>query len=114
MKDGRFTGRMVGDLLHGEGKKHAVIALANYQELDLKRCTAYSDSVNDLPMLSTVGTAVAINPDSKLRKAAMERGWEVRDYRRLRRIFRRAGGMRLAAGVGLAGLGLGAWLRWRR
>lgn len=114
VKDGRFTGRMVGDLLHGEGKKHAVIALANYQELDLERCTAYSDSVNDLPMLSTVGTAVAINPDSKLRKAAMERGWEVRDYRRLRRIFRRAGGMRLAAGVGLAGLGLGAWLRWRR
>nr|WP_255710322.1 MULTISPECIES: HAD-IB family hydrolase [unclassified Corynebacterium] len=116
VKDGRFTGRMVGHMLHGEEKKHAVIALANYEGLDLQRCTAYSDSVNDLPMLSTVGTAVAINPDSKLRKAALERGWEIRDYRRMRRAFRRIGGARLAAGAGLLGLAGGAsmWARKRR
>lgn len=116
VKDGRFTGRMVGHMLHGEEKKHAVIALANYEGLDLQRCTAYSDSVNDLPMLSTVGTAVAINPDSKLRKAALERGWEIRDYRRLRRALRRIGGTRLAAGAGLLGLAGGAsmWARKRR
>lgn len=114
VKNGRFTGRMVGDLLHGEEKKHAVIALANYEGLDLSRCTAYSDSVNDLPMLSTVGTAVAINPDSKLRKAAIERGWEVRDYRRLRRMLRRIGGLRLALGAGALGLASGwAWV-WRK
>lgn len=116
VKDGRFTGRMVGDLLHGNEKKHAVIALANYERLDLERCTAYSDSVNDLPMLSTVGTAVAINPDSKLRKAATERGWEVRDYRRMRRVLRRWGGVRMAAGVSLLGLAgsAGVWARKRR
>lgn len=116
VKDGRFTGRMIGHMLHGEEKKHAVIALANYEGLDLQRCTAYSDSVNDLPMLSTVGTAVAINPDSKLRKAALERGWEIRDYRRLRRALRRIGGTRLAAGAGLLGLagGAGMWARKRR
>lgn len=116
VKDGRFTGRMVGHMLHGEEKKHAVIALANYEGLDLQRCTAYSDSVNDLPMLSTVGTAVAINPDSKLRKAALERGWEIRDYRRMRRALRRIGGARLAAGAGLLGLAGGAsmWARKRR
>lgn len=116
VKDGRFTGRMIGHMLHGEEKKHAVIALANYEGLDLQRCTAYSDSVNDLPMLSTVGTAVAINPDSKLRKAALERSWEIRDYRRLRRALRRIGGTRLAAGAGLLGLagGAGMWARKRR
>lgn len=116
VKDGRFTGRMVGHMLHGEEKKHAVIALANYEGLDLQRCTAYSDSVNDLPMLSTVGTAVAINPDSKLRKAALERGWEIRDYRRVRRALRRIGGARLAAGAGLLGLagGAGTWVLKRR
>ncbi|MCG7267011.1 HAD-IB family hydrolase [Corynebacterium evansiae] len=116
VKDGRFTGRMVGHMLHGEEKKHAVIALANYEGLDLQRCTAYSDSVNDLPMLSTVGTAVAINPDSKLRKAALERGWEIRDYRRVRRALRRIGGARLAAGAALLGLagGAGMWARKRR
>ena len=62
VKDGKFTGRLVGDILHGPGKKHAVAALATIEGLDLSRCTAYSDSANDVPMLSMVGTAVAINP----------------------------------------------------
>ena len=65
--DGMFTGRLVGDILHGLGKAHAVRSLAIREGLNLKRCTAYSDSLNDVPMLSLVGTAVAINPDSALR-----------------------------------------------
>jgi uncharacterized NAD-dependent epimerase/dehydratase family protein len=32
-------------------------------------------------MLSAVGRAVAVNPDSALRRAARERGWEIRDFR---------------------------------
>ncbi len=83
-KDGVFTGRLVGDILHGPGKKHAVAALAALQQLDLEKCTAYSDSINDLPMLEMVGSPVAVNPDRKLRRYAEERGWTVRDYRNLR------------------------------
>ena len=83
--DGVFTGRLVGDILHGLGKAHAVRALAVREGLNLKRCTAYSDSVNDVPMLSLVGTAVAINPDSELRDVARERGWEIRDFRTARK-----------------------------
>ncbi|QFZ23595.1 HAD family hydrolase [Saccharothrix syringae] len=79
--DGIYTGRLVGDLLHGRAKAHAVRALAAKEGLDLRRCTAYSDSVNDVPMLSVVGTAVAVNPDSGLREAARKRGWEIRDFR---------------------------------
>ncbi|OOK69901.1 haloacid dehalogenase-like hydrolase family protein [Mycobacterium kansasii] len=71
-----FTGRLVGDILHGTGKAHAVRSLAIREGLNLKRCTAYSDSYNDVPMLSLVGTAVAINPDSRLRSVARERGWK--------------------------------------
>ena len=56
-------------------------ALAAREGLDLRRCTAYSDSVNDVPMLSLVGTAVAINPDADLKEVARNRGWEIRDYR---------------------------------
>ena len=63
--DGVFTGRLVGDILHGPGKAHAVRSLAIREGLNLKRCTAYSDSYNDVPLLSLVGTAVAINPDSR-------------------------------------------------
>ncbi|WP_343061418.1 HAD-IB family hydrolase [Corynebacterium anserum] len=91
VKNDVFTGRMVGDMLHGPGKKHAVVALSSYENLDLRRCTAYSDSINDVPMLSMVGTAVAVNPDSRLRKVAKKNGWEIRDYRRTMRVIRGVG-----------------------
>lgn len=107
-KDGKFTGRLVGDILHGPGKKHAVAALAALQQLDLSKCTAYSDSINDLPMLEMVGSPVAINPDRALRKHAKAQGWAVRDYRSVRRVVR--------AGVVpavLAGAGLWWWRRRR-
>jgi HAD superfamily hydrolase (TIGR01490 family) len=86
--DGVFTGRLVGDILHGTGKAHAVRSLAIREGLNLKRCTAYSDSFNDVPMLSLVGTAVAINPDADLRALARERGWEIRDFRTARKAAR--------------------------
>ncbi|WNV91049.1 HAD-IB family hydrolase [Umezawaea sp. Da 62-37] len=80
-QDSIYTGRLVGDLLHGKAKAQAVRALAAKEGLNLRRCTAYSDSANDVPMLSVVGNAVAVNPDSGLRETARRRGWEVRDFR---------------------------------
>ena len=106
VQDGVFTGRMLGDMLHGPGKKHAVVALAAYEDLDLTRCTAYSDSINDVPMLSMVGTAVAVNPDTRLRRTAQRNSWEIRDYRRSRKIAR-VGGTAAAAGAAAAG---GYWI----
>lgn len=91
VEDGLFTGRLVGDILHGPGKRHAVAALAAVEKLDLSRCTAYSDSINDIPMLTMVGTAVAINPDSKLRREATRRGWRIQDYRNIRKAIRTYG-----------------------
>ena len=87
-KNGLFTGRLVGDILHGPGKQHAVAALAAIQRLDLDKCTAYSDSINDLPMLEMVGSPVAINPDRALRRHARAHGWAIRDYRSMRRLAR--------------------------
>jgi HAD superfamily hydrolase (TIGR01490 family) len=95
-KDGRYTGRLVGDLLHGPAKADAVRLLAAREGLDLLRCSAYSDSANDVPMLSLVGTPYAINPDRRLRAHARQRGWRIRDFRRARR----------AARAGLAAAGL--------
>src|SRR5256885_15863918 len=62
VEDGLYTGRLVGEPLHGPSKAEAVKALAEREGLDLARCTAYSDSVHDIPMLSAVGTAAAVNP----------------------------------------------------
>lgn len=100
--DGVYTGKLVGDMLHGPAKSEAVRALAERESLDLSRCAAYSDSYNDLPMLSMVGTPCAINPDAKLRAHAKEAGWEIRDYRTGRKAAR-AGLFVAAVGGALTG-----------
>jgi len=89
-RDGVYTGRLVGEILHGPAKAEAIRALSGAEGLDLDRCIAYSDSINDLPMLTAVGSAVAINPDSALRRLARTRGWEVHDFRTGRRAARYA------------------------
>jgi HAD superfamily hydrolase (TIGR01490 family) len=106
--DGVYTGRLVGELLHGPAKAHAVRALAVTEGLDLRRCTAYSDSVNDVPMLTAVGTAVAVNPDPSLRDAARRRGWQVRDFRTGRRAARIGVPSALGAGALAVAAGLAA------
>ena len=86
--DGVYTGQLVGDLLHGPAKAEAIKALAVREGLDLARCSAYSDSSNDLPMLSMVGDPCAINPDARLRSYARAQGWRVHDYRTGRKAAR--------------------------
>src|SRR5438270_5377298 len=110
--DGVYTGKLVGDLLHGRAKAHAVRALAAREGLDLKRCTAYSDSQNDVPMLTATGTAVAVNPDPGLRDVARTRGWEIRDFRTGRKAARIGVPSVLGAGA-LAGA-VAAGMAYRR
>jgi HAD superfamily hydrolase (TIGR01490 family) len=99
--DGVYTGLLVGDVLHGDAKARAVQHLADVEGLDLGRCSAYSDSINDLPLLSLVGHPVVVNPDSALRAEARERGWEVHDFRTGRKAVRI--GIPAALGVGAVG-----------
>jgi len=101
VEDGAYTGRLVGDLLHGPAKAEAITALAAEEGLDLSRCTAYSDSANDLPMLSLVGHAVAVNPDTSLRREARRRNWEVRDFRTGRKAAKVAVPATLGAGIAI-------------
>jgi HAD superfamily hydrolase (TIGR01490 family) len=110
--DGVYTGRLVGGLLHGEAKAAAIRALAEREGLDLARSSAYSDSVNDLPMLSLVGHPNVVNPDSELRAVARERGWPVHDFRSGRRVTMIA--LPVAAGAGAIAGGTAAGLAFRR
>ncbi len=96
--DGVYTGELVGEMLHGEGKAVAVRSIAEREGLDLERCYAYSDSSNDLPMLSLVGHPCAVNPDTRLRAHAKAEGWDVRDYRTGRKVAM-AGGRVAAVGA---------------
>jgi HAD superfamily hydrolase (TIGR01490 family) len=110
--DGVYSGRLVGEVLHGEAKAAAVQALAEREGLQLSHCSAYSDSINDLPMLSLVGRPVAVNPDSALRAEAKRRGWEIRDFRTGRKAARV--GIPAAIGLGAVAGGLAAGLAARR
>ena len=112
VENGLYTGRLVGEPLHGPSKAEAVKALAEREGLDLARCTAYSDSSNDIPMLSAVGNAVAINPDTGLRAAARENGWDIRDFRTGRKAAKV--GVPATAGTGLMVGGVLAGLALRR
>lgn len=111
--DGFYTGRLVGDLLHGPAKAEAVRALATRNGLELGLCAAYSDSANDIPMLSLVGHPCAINPDSELRTYAKQNGWSIKDYRGRRR--NTAIGTAAGAGaIGGAVAGIALARRYRR
>lgn len=102
--DGVYTGRLVGEMLHAEAKAVAVRALAESEGLDLERCYAYSDSSNDIPMLSLVGHPCAINPDGALRSHAKANRWTIRDYRTGRKVA--------SAGAKTAAVGAAAGAAW--
>lgn len=115
VRGGVYTGRLEGGPLHGLAKAEAIKALAAQEGLDLSRCWAYSDSSNDIPMLSTVGNPVAVNPDPALRAHAIQNTWRIRDFRRREQVKRFA--LPAAAGAGglLAGVVVGAaWTKVRR
>ena len=113
-EDGVYTGRLVGEMLHGPAKGEAVKALAEREGLDLDACSAYSDSYNDLTMLSMVGDPCAINPDARLRAYARHQGWRIRDYRTGRKAARAGLFAAAVAGAASGAVAAGAAVRRRR
>jgi HAD superfamily hydrolase (TIGR01490 family) len=73
--DGVYTGKLVGHVLHGEQKAIAARELTGAIGADLVDCWAYSDSRNDIPLLSLVGNRVVVNPDPILARHAKQAGW---------------------------------------
>ncbi len=112
---GYYTGRLVGEPLHGPAKAKAVAQLAAEHDLLLNECAAYSDSINDLPLLESVGYPHAVNPEGELRRIALRAGWPIHELRTRRRALL----IGIPAGVGGAavfgsGIALGAALERRR
>lgn len=112
-RDGYYTGRLVGQVMHGPEKAEAVKRVAHDRGLDLVDCSAYSDSINDLPLLESVGDPHAVNPEHNLARVARTRGWRIHELRTRRRALlvgvpAGLGGTGLFAG----GIALGMW--WER
>lgn len=81
-KDGVFTGELDGAVLHGEQKAVAARALTTSLGAHVSDCWAYSDSRNDIPLLTLVGNRVVVNPDATLTKHAKRNGWPVLQLKR--------------------------------
>ena len=82
VRDGRYTGRLYEGFVWGTGKLRAVREWARNNQVDLSDCHACSDSIFDVPLLSSVGTAHAVNPDPSLTLVATARRWQVEHWDR--------------------------------
>lgn len=78
--DGVYTGKVYGRPALGQGKLTKVEEWAAQNNIkDFKDAIFYSDSINDLPLLSEVGVPIAVNPDDQLRNLSIKNNWEVID-----------------------------------
>ena len=77
VREGRYTGRLYEGFVWGTGKLRAVREWADDHGIDLDDCHACSDSIFDVPLLSSVGTPHAVNPDPSLLVVASARRWSV-------------------------------------
>lgn len=75
--EGWTTGKLDGIPAFGTGKKKKIEELLLQKSLTHNECSFYSDSHRDLPLLKAVGIPVAVNPDRKLKKTALKRGWKI-------------------------------------
>jgi putative phosphoserine phosphatase/1-acylglycerol-3-phosphate O-acyltransferase len=75
--DGAHTGELEGQPLAGQTKADAVSEYAAENQISLSRSFAYADSLDDVPMLETVGRPAVVNPGRRLLQTARARGWGV-------------------------------------
>ncbi len=76
------TGRAAGAPCIGLEKRRRVLELIESRGLAPAECGFYTDSINDLPVLEALGTAVVVNPDPRLRRVARARGWRIERFNR--------------------------------
>ncbi len=77
IRDGRYTGNVVGTPCFREGKVVCLREWLQKNPYDPAEAYFYSDSQNDLPLLNMVGHPVAVDPDDTLRSEALKRNWPI-------------------------------------
>jgi HAD superfamily hydrolase (TIGR01490 family) len=79
--DGFATGRLLPPVMVNATKAAWIRTYAEKEGISLQESYCYTDSISDLPMLSVVGHPAAVNPDFRLRSAALQNNWPVLDLR---------------------------------
>ncbi|MHB8741581.1 MAG: histidinol-phosphatase [Sulfuricaulis sp.] len=75
--NGRFTGKVSGTPCYRDGKVTRLRSWMQEHNQTLLGSWFYSDSHNDLPLLSIVDHPVAVNPDDTLKREAQKRRWPI-------------------------------------
>ncbi len=81
-ENGAATGEVVRPLIAGREKVTAMTRVCRHCGVDPAQSKAYSDSFSDVPMLEAVGNPAAVNPDLRLKRVALARGWPVLNLKR--------------------------------
>jgi HAD superfamily hydrolase (TIGR01490 family) len=74
---GRSTGRLAEPVMAGDEKAVWCADYAAAHDMKLADCWGYADSHYDTAFLAALGHPVAVNPDRRLRAAALSRQWPV-------------------------------------
>lgn len=81
IKDGVYTGAIVGMLMYGDNKLVAIKEYAKNHGYELKDVWAYDDHESDLSILQAVGHPVVVNATPSLRKIARQRHWIMYEWK---------------------------------
>ena len=76
VQEATFTGEISSPQTIGEGKAKNIELFLKREGLDRTICFAFGDHRSDIPMLKSVGTAVAVIGDSELEKEAKKNDWK--------------------------------------
>jgi len=70
IKDGKLTGRHVGEIIDGEKKAELLRLIAFKEDIHLEQVIAVGDGSNDLPMLKLAGLGIAFHAKPKVKASA--------------------------------------------
>lgn len=76
-KSGAFTGRTIGNLVYGKEKEKRLLSYCKKYGYDPSEAYYYGDSYTDKHVMSTVGHPVAVDPDKRLCRIALKKGWPI-------------------------------------
>lgn len=72
VRDGKVTGKVVGDVIDGQRKAALLRQLAEREGISLEQTIAVGDGANDLPMLSIAGLGIAFRAKPIVKQSAKQ------------------------------------------
>jgi HAD superfamily hydrolase (TIGR01490 family) len=81
VRDGYMTGLADGAHCYGKEKADRLTEYCKKRNAIISDSWYYGDSISDLPVLELVGNPVCVNPERKLKREALRRGWQVLSWK---------------------------------